>query len=82
MRNQIAHTLHWPPTVRDSLWLYETPVAVRHQTYQFAKKRRILNAGTDGVLHMQPMFVSHNEKYAPKVVSPELNFQITGRVLS
>ena len=31
---------------------------------------------------MQPMFVSHNEKYAPKVVSPELNFQITGRVLS
>lgn len=36
----------------------------------------------DGVLHMQPVLVSYNEKYAPRVVSPGLNFQIAGRVLN
>ena len=37
---------------------------------------------SDGVLHMQPVLVSYNEKYAPRVVSPALNFQIAGRVLN
>lgn len=38
--------------------------------------------GTDGVLHMQPVLVSYNEKYEPKVVSPELSFMIAGRILN
>ena len=37
---------------------------------------------SEGVLHMQPVLVSYNEKYAPKVVSPELNFCVVGRVLN
>ena len=37
---------------------------------------------SNGVLHMQPVLVSYNEKYAPRVVSPALNFQIAGRVLN
>lgn len=37
---------------------------------------------SEGVLHMQPVLVSYNEKYAPKVVSPELSFSIVGRVLN
>lgn len=45
-----------------------------------AEKESFLDC--DGVLHMQPVLVSYNEKYAPRVVSPELNFQIAGRVLN
>ena len=37
---------------------------------------------SEGVLHMQPVLVSYNEKYAPKAVSPELKFSIVGRVLN
>lgn len=35
-----------------------------------------------GVLHPQPVLVSYNRSYAPRVVSPELSFTIAGRVLS
>ena len=34
-----------------------------------------------GVLHMQPVLVSYNANYEPRVVSPHTNFQIIGRVL-
>lgn len=37
---------------------------------------------TDGVLRMQPVLVSFNDAYDPKVVSPELSFQIVGRILN
>jgi len=37
---------------------------------------------SEGILHMQPVLISYNEKYAPKVVSPELNFCVVGRVLN
>ena len=34
-----------------------------------------------GVIHRQPVLVSFNRKYEPKVVSPLADFQIVGRVL-
>lgn len=34
-----------------------------------------------GELHMQPILISYNEKYAPRPVIPELGFCIVGRVL-
>ena len=37
---------------------------------------------SNGVLHPQPVLISYNEQYAPKIVSPELGFTIVGRVLS
>ena len=37
--------------------------------------------GSDGVRWMQPVLVSYNKAYAPKPVSPELEFRIVGRVL-
>ena len=37
---------------------------------------------SNGILHMQPVMVSYNEKYEPKPVSPELSFWIVGRVLN
>ena len=36
---------------------------------------------SQGILHNQPVLISHNEKYAPKPVSHELGFCIVGRVL-
>lgn len=35
-----------------------------------------------GVLHKQPVLVSYNKKYNPKVISALTNFQIVGRVLN
>lgn len=37
--------------------------------------------GIDGVQRMQPVLVSYNKAYAPRIVSPELEFRIIGRVL-
>ena len=37
---------------------------------------------SDGVLHKQPVLISYNKKYEPKVVSPHVVFQIEGRVLN
>jgi len=34
-----------------------------------------------GVVHKQPVLLSYNKKYSPRVISPESNFQIVGRVL-
>lgn len=34
-----------------------------------------------GVCHMQPVMISYNQAYAPKVISPNANFQVVGRVL-
>lgn len=34
-----------------------------------------------GCLHMQPVMLSYNQAYAPKVVMPDSMFQIVGRVL-
>ena len=35
----------------------------------------------DGVVHMQPILLSYNQKYEPRVVSAHAGFQIVGRVL-
>lgn len=35
-----------------------------------------------GVLRMQPVLVSCNAQYAPKIISPESDFRIVGRVLN
>lgn len=37
---------------------------------------------SDGTLRMQPVLISYNKAYEPKAVSPELSFQIAGRVLN
>lgn len=37
---------------------------------------------SQGILHAQPVMISYNEAYPPKPVSPELAFQIAGRVLN
>ena len=34
-----------------------------------------------GTLHMQPVLISYNQDYAPKVVSGSASFQVVGRVL-
>ncbi len=36
----------------------------------------------DGVLHMQPVLISLNEKYPPRAVSPDDGLRVVGRVLS
>lgn len=42
-----------------------------------------VDAYTDsyGVIHMQPVLISYNRKYADKIVRPENQFEIVGRVL-
>lgn len=37
---------------------------------------------SNGVVHMQPVFVSYNEAYAPIVISPHTTFRIAGRVVT
>ena len=37
---------------------------------------------SNGSVHMQPVLVSYNEKYAPIVVSPNAPFRIAGRVVT
>lgn len=36
---------------------------------------------SQGILHMQPVLISYNEKYEPKPISHELGFCIAGRIL-
>lgn len=36
---------------------------------------------SNGILHPQPVLISYNPAYEPKRISPELTFQIAGRVL-
>ena len=36
---------------------------------------------SENTLHAQPVLVSYNQSYAPIIISPELSFQIVGRVL-
>jgi len=36
---------------------------------------------SNGVVHMQAVLVSYNEKYEPKLVSPHTSFSVAGRVL-
>ena len=35
-----------------------------------------------GVLHLQPVLVSYNESYAPRIIAPSSSFLIAGRVLN
>jgi len=37
---------------------------------------------SDGIVHKQPVLISYNEKYDPRVISPYSNFSICGRVLN
>lgn len=37
---------------------------------------------SDGVLHLQPVLVSYNENYGPRVIAPSSSFRIAGRVLN
>ena len=37
---------------------------------------------SDGILHMQPVLYSYNEKYDPRAISHYSNFRICGRVLN
>jgi len=34
-----------------------------------------------GSVHMQPVMISFNQKYEPKVISAHAGFQVVGRVL-
>ena len=36
---------------------------------------------SDGILHMQPVMVSYNQNYEPKVISANAGFKVIGRVL-
>ena len=35
-----------------------------------------------GTLYMQPVMISYNQKYAPRVISAQAGFQVVGRVLN
>ena len=37
---------------------------------------------SEGVCHLQPILISCNEDYAPKVISSGMNFRVVGRVLN
>ena len=37
---------------------------------------------SSGVLHMQPVLISYNDRYPPRPVRPETAFTIAGRVLN
>ena len=47
-----------------------------------SKENAELFVDSEGVLHKQRVLVSLNQKYAPKVVSPNATFRIAGRVLN
>lgn len=34
-----------------------------------------------GTMYMQPVMISYNQKYTPRVISPQAGFQVVGRVL-
>ena len=34
-----------------------------------------------GTMYMQPVMISYNQKYAPRVISAQAGFQVVGRVL-
>ena len=34
-----------------------------------------------GTMYMQPVMISYNQKYAPRVISAQADFQVVGRVL-
>ena len=34
-----------------------------------------------GTMYMQPVMISNNQKYAPRVISAQEGFQVVGRVL-
>lgn len=34
-----------------------------------------------GAMYMQPVMISYNQKYAPRVISAQADFQVVGRVL-
>ena len=35
-----------------------------------------------GTMYMQPVMLSYNQKYAPRVISAQAGFQVVGRVLN
>ncbi|MGN0295255.1 MAG: hypothetical protein ACI4D3_14760 [Lachnospiraceae bacterium] len=34
-----------------------------------------------GTMYMQPVMISYNQKYAPRVISAQAGFQVVGRIL-
>ena len=36
----------------------------------------------DGVLHPQIILISQNKEYQPKIITPDMDFRIVGRVLN
>ncbi len=36
----------------------------------------------DGVLHPQIVLISQNSAYQPKIITPNMNFRVVGRVLN
>ena len=37
---------------------------------------------SDGVLHPQVVLISQNKAYAPKIITPAMDFRVVGRVLN
>ncbi|MBO6266720.1 MAG: hypothetical protein J6M06_00660 [Synergistaceae bacterium] len=45
------------------------------------KEHREAYTRSDGTLAAQPVLISYNASYPPRVISPDRSFQIVGRVL-
>ena len=41
-----------------------------------------IRTDSEGVRHLQPVLVSCNEEYEPKVITSDMDFRIAGRVLN
>jgi phage repressor protein C with HTH and peptisase S24 domain len=37
---------------------------------------------SDGVLHPQVVLISQNKEYQPKIIKPDMDFRVVGRVLN
>lgn len=45
------------------------------------EEQREVFSDSYGTMYMQPVMISYNQKYAPRVISPQAGFQVVGRVL-
>ena len=64
------------------IFLYDGEGYIKEYNEQKPKGRDMEEfIDSNGILHMQPVMVSYNQKYEPKVISANAGFKVIGRVL-
>lgn len=74
----------WIAYSKEAVWAFVLQERLRVKRYgEQQPENDSVDAYTDsyGVIHMQPVLISYNRNYADKIVRPENQFEIVGRVL-